>query len=70
MKAMIIYVTLLVIGATLSAFVGYQVELRTSAAISLIVFLAMFFANFAVAWILTILIIDGSLKDEIGRAHV
>ena len=67
MKALIIYVTLVIAGAALSAFVGYQIETRVSSALSLIVFLSMFFANFAVCWILTILIMDGSLKNAQGR---
>lgn len=67
MKALIIYVTLVIAGAVFASFVGYQIETRVSSALSLIVFLSMFFANFAVCWIVTILIIDGSLKNAQGR---
>jgi hypothetical protein len=67
MKALIIYVTFVVIGGAISIFAGYFVEREVSASLSLIVFLAMFFANFAVSWLATILVMDGSLKDGQGR---
>jgi hypothetical protein len=35
--------------------------------VSLLVFLAMFFANFAVSWLAVILVMDGSLRDAWGR---
>jgi hypothetical protein len=66
MKALIIYCTLVVVGAVLAAFIGYQIETRVSSALALIVFLTMFFANFAICWIATILIMDGSLKNAQG----
>jgi hypothetical protein len=67
MKALILYVVFVVIGASISAGVGYWVEREFSSALSLIVFLAMFFANFAVSWLAVILVMDGSLKDAQGR---
>ena len=67
MKALIIYVTFVLVGLVVALTVGYYVERQTSGAISLIVFLSMFFANWALAWILTILVMDGSLKNAQGR---
>ena len=66
MKALILYVVFVLTGAALAIFLGYYVEQQTSSAISLIVFLSMFFANFAVAWIITILVMDGSLRNAQG----
>ena len=68
MKALVLYVLFVVIGGAISIFVGYEVEKHASTAISLVVFLTMFFANFAVAWFATVLAIDGSLRDVQGRA--
>ncbi len=67
MKALILYVVLVVVGAVISSGIGYYVEINVSSAASLIVFLALFFANFAVSWIIVIYIMDGSLKDGMGR---
>ena len=67
MKALILYVVFVVIGAVVSAGIGLFVERQVSSAMSLIVFLALFFANFAVSWIAVIFIMDGSLKDAQGR---
>jgi len=66
MKALILYVTFVITGAAASVGVGYLVERNTSSALGLIVFLSMFFANFVAAWILTILVMDGSLKNAQG----
>lgn len=66
MKALILYVTFALIGAALSVGVGLVIEREMSSALSLIVFLSMFFSNFAIAWILTILVMDGSLKNAQG----
>jgi uncharacterized membrane protein YbhN (UPF0104 family) len=68
MKALVLYVTFVIIGGAISVFVGYEVERHASQSLSLVVFLAMFFANFAVAWFATVLAIDRSLKDVQGRA--
>jgi hypothetical protein len=67
MKALILYVLFVVIGALISTGIGYYVEIEFSSTASLIVFLALFFANFAVSWLAVILVMDGSLKDAQGR---
>jgi hypothetical protein len=67
MKALILYIVFVTIGAVISGVIGYYVEVNVSAAASLVVFLAMFFANFGVSWIAVILVMDGSLKDAQGR---
>jgi hypothetical protein len=67
MKALILYVVFVVIGAVISGGIGYYVEIEFSSAASLIVFLALFFANFVVSWLAVILVMDGTLKDAQGR---
>jgi hypothetical protein len=67
MKALILYVLFVAIGALISIGIGYYVEIEFSSTASLIVFLALFFANFAVSWLAVILVIDGILKDAQGR---
>jgi fluoride ion exporter CrcB/FEX len=67
MKALILYVVFVAIGGVVAATIGYYVEMQVSATASLIVFLALFFANFAASWILVIYIMDGSFKDAQGR---
>jgi hypothetical protein len=67
MKALILYVIFVVIGASVSIGIGYFVEINVSSTASLIVFLALFFANFAVSWIAVIFAMDGTLKDAQGR---
>jgi hypothetical protein len=67
MKALILYVIFVAIGGVLAAGIGYYVEMQFSAGASLVVFLALFFANFAISWIAVILIMDGSLRDAQGR---
>jgi hypothetical protein len=67
MKALILYVVFVTIGSLLSLAIGYFVETEVSSTASLIVFLALFFANFIVSWIAVILVMDGSLKDAQGR---
>jgi hypothetical protein len=67
MKALILYVLFVVIGASIAIGIGYTIEREVSSTASLIVFLAMFFANFAVSWIAVILVMDGTLKDGQGR---
>jgi hypothetical protein len=62
MKALILYVGLVVVGALLSALLGVYLERAISSTVSLIVFLTCFFANFAVSWIIVIYIMDGTLK--------
>jgi hypothetical protein len=67
MKALILYVIFVTIGALVATAIGYYVEINVSATASLVVFLALFFANFAVSWVAVIYIMDGSLKDPQGR---
>jgi hypothetical protein len=67
MKALILYVIFVTIGAFVAAVIGYDTEIEVSPTASLIVFLALFFANFVVSWIAVILIMDGSLKDADGQ---
>ena len=58
MWLLIIYIVFVVIGGLISVAVGYYVESYYSAALSLIVFLTLFFANFAVSWVLTLKVVD------------
>jgi hypothetical protein len=67
MKALILYVAFVTIGALIAVGIGLYVERAVSSAASLIVFLILFFANFAVSWIAVILVMDGTLKDGQGR---
>ena len=67
MKALILYVGFVILGAILAAGIGYYVEKHSSPTLSLIVFLSLFFANFVGAWIATVLVMDGSLKNAMGR---
>ena len=66
MKALILYTLFVVAGAVVSALVGMFIEREFSDTLGLIVFLFMFFANFAVCWILTILAMDGTLANAQG----
>jgi hypothetical protein len=66
MKALILYVVFVTIGGVISTGIGYFVEREFSSTASLIVFLALFFSNFAVSWIGVILAMDGSLKNAQG----
>jgi hypothetical protein len=67
MKALILYVVFVIIGGVVAGTIGYYVEMQVSATASLIVFLALFFANFVVSWLAVIFVMDGSLKDAHGR---
>lgn len=67
MKALILYVLFVVVGALIASGIGYYVEIHVSSTASLVVFLALFFTNFAVSWIAVIFVMDGSLKDGLGR---
>ncbi len=62
MKALIIYSGRVITGAVLAGFVGLWIEKNFGGATSLIAFLSLFFANFVVSWVLTILIMDGTLR--------
>jgi hypothetical protein len=67
MKALILYVVFVLIGALIATGIGYYVEIEFSSAASLIVFLALFFSNFVVSWIAVVFVMDGTLKDAQGR---
>jgi hypothetical protein len=67
MKALILYVLFVVIGAAIAVGIGYYIEKQFSSALSLIVFLGMFFANFGLSWLAVVLVMDGSLRDAQGR---
>ncbi len=62
MKALILYVGLVVVGAVLAGLLGVYLEHAISSTVSLIVFLACFFANFAVSWVIVIYVMDGTLS--------
>jgi hypothetical protein len=66
-KALILYVVFVTIGGALASLVGLYVEREFSSAASLIVFLSLFFANFALSWIAVILVMDGSLQSAQGK---
>jgi hypothetical protein len=66
MKALVLYVLFVAIGAAVSIGIGYFVEREVSSTASLIVFLALFFLNFVVSWLAVILAIDGSFKNAQG----
>ena len=67
MKALILYAVFVTTGAFAAGAVGYFVEIQISSAMSLLVFLSLFFLNFVVSWIAVILVLDGSLKDWRGE---
>jgi hypothetical protein len=67
MKALILYVAFVTVGALIAGGIGLYVEHAVSSTASLIVFLFLFFANFAASWIAVILVMDGTLKDGQGR---
>ncbi len=67
MKALILYVVFVVIGALIATGIGYMSRSNSSSAASLVVFLALFFPNFVVSWIAVILVMDGTLRDAQGR---
>lgn len=69
MKALILYVAFVLIGASIAAGISYYIEMYVSVAAGLITFLALFFTNFATAWLAVILVIDGSLRNPTGRAE-
>ena len=62
MKALILYVGLVIVGAVLSGLLGVYLERTISSTVSLIVFLACFFAIFVVSWLVVIYIMDGTLR--------
>ena len=67
MKALVLYVVFVMIGAAIAVGIGLYVEREISSGVSLIVFLILFFSNFAISWIAVILVMDGTLRDAQGR---
>jgi hypothetical protein len=67
MKALMLYVVFVVLGVGVAAAIAYYIDRQTSSAISQIVFLALFFINFVVSWIITIFVMDGSLDNAWGE---
>jgi hypothetical protein len=64
MKALLLYVGLVIVGAVLSGLLGIYLEKTVSSTVSLIVFLSLFFGNFAISWIIVIYIMDGTLRKS------
>jgi hypothetical protein len=64
MKALILYVGLVIVGAVLSALLGIYLEKAISSTVSLIAFLSLFFSNFAISWVIVIYIMDGTLRKS------
>ena len=64
MKALILYIAFVVVGAVVSSLLGVYLEHAFNTTVSLIVFLALFFANFAVSWVVVIYIMDGTLQAD------
>jgi hypothetical protein len=67
MKALILYVIFVTIGAVIAGGIGLFIEREISEGWSVFVFLLLFFLNFAASWIGVILVMDGTLKDAQGR---
>lgn len=67
MKALLLYILFVVIGAGIAVGIGYVLEKEISSTVSLVVFLALFFSNLVVSWIAVILVMDGSFSDAQGR---
>jgi hypothetical protein len=64
MRALVLYCLLTVVGALIAALIGVFVQRETSGAISLLVFLPLFFANFGIAWYLTRYVMDQYLAKH------
>ena len=62
MQALILYAVLVVIGTVVAAFVGLFVEREITDAGSVVVFLALFFGNFYVSWVITRTVVERTLK--------
>jgi hypothetical protein len=58
----LLYVAFITIGGMFSVAIGYLVEPVVSMTVSLIVFLALLFANFIVSWLAVVLVTNGSTR--------
>ncbi len=67
MKALILYIVFVIVGASIAIGIGYVLEREISATVSLIAFLTMFFANLFFSWLAVIYVMDGSFGDAQGR---
>jgi hypothetical protein len=63
MKALILYVGLVIACTAGAVLVGSFIERQTSPQIGTILILTMFFSSLIVSWIATVFIMDGSLKN-------
>jgi hypothetical protein len=64
MRALVLYSVLTAAGAAVSILVGLFVERESTEAISTVVFLCLFFANFWVSWRLTCWAMDRHLRAQ------
>lgn len=64
MKALLLYVGLVIVGAAIATGLGLYLEQAVNSTVSLIVFLALFFGNFVVSWIIVVYIMDGTLRSD------
>ena len=64
MRALILYTVLVIIGTVIAMFIGLFVEREITDAGSVVVFLALFFANFYVSWVITKAVVERTLKTS------
>jgi hypothetical protein len=63
MKGLALYAAFVIFCTIGAVLIGHSVGTYTSADISSIVMLVLFFAGLVVSWIATVLVMDGSLKN-------
>jgi len=64
MRALILYTVLVIVGTVIAIFIGLFVEREITAAGSVVVFLALFFTNFYVSWMITKAVVERTLKPS------
>lgn len=64
MKALLLYIAFVIVGAAIATSLGLYLEQAVNPILSLIVFLALFFGNFVVSWIIVIYIMDGRRRSD------
>jgi putative effector of murein hydrolase LrgA (UPF0299 family) len=64
MRALILYAVLVIIGTVVAVLVGLFVESNITDAGSVAVFLALFFGNFYVSWMITKAVVERTLKPD------
>jgi hypothetical protein len=69
MYALILYAVLVVIGTAVAAVIGLAVERYLHDGLDVLVFIALFFANFFVSWIITRTIVERVLKGRASAAE-